>query len=255
MAPPRQTSFREIAARGRHLYLKCEICESTQNQFLRDCGECDTEGLCLDCFKTNTCCKIKEEIAKARKQKTTKNESSSSSSVFNFSTIITIAILVFVAAYIIPKFLNNRNSNSLETISKEELMRNIIRDLRNKFPNQKKEVWGNIRHVVSGCLPVTTLTFLYKDDPATADCLAQHLAYSYAEIQNRSFSQESIFRNREVSDYGIILEEYGLKIERTNLLVVKGLHELPGSVAKIFHTLCDSYAPRVNPSVFIFTLR
>lgn len=264
MTPPRQTSqtkfFEDI------VILKCKTCNVAYRRRLNytDSALLDNDtsrssrfwkaDLCDDCLKKKL--GHEEEETKGRKQRK-ESESSSSSAGPNISTIVSVLIIVIAGIFILKFVRNQSNSEDLGMINKEELIRKEIHNLKSKFPNQKRDVWANIGHAISGTNPVTTLIFLYNDNSATADCLAHQLADSYAQLQNRSFSKESIFvkSSEETSDYGVVLEEYGSKVERTNLLIVKNLHELSGNVARIFHTLCDSFAPRVNPSVYIFTLR
>lgn len=273
MSPPRQASQSQISyieQTGPGVKkLKCEVCDKScgtrsiiqsrhvdsNTDLSRSCKKCNTEVLCYICFIKKLCCEKKEEREKIEKLLKIKRKNSESSSVFNFSTIILAAVVVIVGALIIKFISNQKNSGGEGTLNKEDLIRREIRSLKEKFPDQEKEIWANINYIMSDSNNVIALTLLYNNDQATADCLARKLADSYAQIQNRSFSQESFFSSEDVSDYGVILEEYGSKVERTNLLIVKNLHQIKGKVARIFHTLCDSIAPRVAPSVYIFTLK
>lgn len=267
MVPPKsethRTSYIEQCGPGVR-DLRCEICNNQcsggriiehrymDENFVRNtkfstlCTRCKTKVVCYECWEDKLCCEKKEKAEK-------KSRSSSSLDCNTFCIIFGVLFISMSFYYLFLKSPSGigKNYQDLETIIKDEYY-----NLRNKFPDQKQELWGNVLHVMHNFDSVTTLTFLYKDDPKTSDCLAEEIAFSYSRIQNRTFNRESIFTaDNEIDDFGIVLEEYGLKVEKTNLLIVKHLHKISGNVARVFHTLCDNVTPKVAPSVYIFTLR
>lgn len=233
---------------GRRIIESKYIDNNLQQRFSTPCTNCKTDVVCWDCWFSGKCCERKKNGFKKFKPKSSEH----SNNLFLLTFGVVVVIIAPLSAYMFFKtYETEENVKELERIINDEYY-----NLRSKFPDQQQELWGNVLRVMHNSDTVTTLTFLYEDDPSTSDCLADEVAFSYSRIQNRSFNRESVFdADNQVNDFGTVLEEYGLKVEKTNLLIVKHLHEISGNVARVFHTLCDTITPKVAPSVYIFTLR
>lgn len=166
-----------------------------------------------------------------------------------------ILLLVLVAVSVI---------NSLLSLPSESVMTDII-SFKEKFPTQRNETWYYFEAIIDDILflnPTRPAVFLllYEGNDSLINDLVHHFALrastkletneKYIDVDKYEFH-----RKETISDYGYLINKYKSELLKKQVMVVRDLQNISGTVAQAFHSFCDEITPLVDRVVYLFTLK
>lgn len=147
----------------------------------------------------------------------------------------------------------------------EESVKPKITDLQKEFPTQSIDLWASLESGVNNTIRrnrPSTFILLYQEKSKD---IIENLLKSISEYvtcfltsceQVPVILTDKNLNSKEVlKDYGIIIDEYREPLEKSGIMIVKNLENVPGVSAQAFHSFCDEFNPAVAKSVIIFTMK
>lgn len=166
------------------------------------------------------------------------------------NTIIISAILVPVIAILCIQSLTNNDFHTCE------------------FDNNNNDtLWqaldSGIKDMKNFHKPSVFLLLYQKSSEQILEQILQNISYHVNCVLDKStdnldpivLTAKQLHLPELMEDYGLLLDKYKAKLELKNLMIVRNLEEIPWSVARAFHSICDEYSPLVKDSVIVFTMK
>jgi hypothetical protein len=134
-------------------------------------------------------------------------------------------------------------------------------DLSTKYPTYDQDMFLMLKFGVEDLLnkdPCRPSVFLFVHDGEIRSFIHRVAALSVECLKTTSpielTSQD--FKNPEMKkDYGFALAKYKLPLQKSSVMVVYDLDDVPAITAQAFHTICDTYNPLVEKAIILMTLK
>lgn len=185
-------------------------------------------------------------------------------SLFSFkSGLIIAALLVGVLSKECYNFyaITGTNTNGLS----EDKLKSTMMSLKNHFPSLQqsmiKKLGGAFSRLRSPGEPIVFMLLHNDANKQTTDCLA-----SYASISAKQHiftnSKDGLWLNgsewtsySDIDSEDLLYEKLNAPLEKNEVLVLENLQDLPWSLAKSLHHLCDSENPKIAKAMYMLELR
>lgn len=172
--------------------------------------------------------------------------------------------LRIVSSLILGYLLSNYLTANTNGLSKEKLRSTII-SLKNQFPSLQrgmlKKLNGAFSRLQTPGEPIVFMLLHNDVNKKTTDCLV-----SYASISAKTYiftdSPKGLWMNgsewtsySDLNHEDLLYEKLNAPLAQNEVLVLENLQDLPWSLAKALHHLCDSENPKIAKAMYLLELR
>jgi len=138
-------------------------------------------------------------------------------------------------------------------------------EAKDNFSSESEDVHitldSGLNEVISFNKPSVFL-YMYKNKPdEEVGELLRHIAsFASCKLANNqtTFIELTKFELKNlkvIKNYGALIDHFKPRLEKSKVMLVQNLEEVPGVVAQVFHSFCDEFNPVVNGAVFLFSLK
>ncbi|KAL4098408.1 hypothetical protein QTP88_023028 [Uroleucon formosanum] len=186
---------------------------------------------------------------------------------FRSYTFIIIVVVSLLAGYFFRLFnefdnlYNYSNSHGLS----EDKLKSTMMSLKNHFPllqkGMIKKLGGALARLQTPGEPIVFMLLHNDDNKQTTDCIA---SYASASAKQYIFTKSNYglwMNGSEWAGYSDLIHEdllykkLNAQLEENEVLVLENLQDLPWSLAKLLHHLCDSENPKYARAMYMLELR
>uniref|UniRef100_A0A1A9V3U2 Uncharacterized protein n=1 Tax=Glossina austeni TaxID=7395 RepID=A0A1A9V3U2_GLOAU len=136
-------------------------------------------------------------------------------------------------------------------------------NLQKQYTGLDHDVWVNLQTGIENILNKASsksanYLFIYDhgDVRSIVKKMATHAAKCFDNSQPLAEMGKDDFNSKEViTDFGKIVERFKAIIERSNVVLIVNLNEVPGETAEALHVICDTENPIRKDLVVFLTLR